>query len=566
MLAVIMQPSYTARRKIKLVDRRTTVRPSGIIMARVVGIDLGTTNSAVAVVEGGEPRVLLNREGERLTPSYVATRSGTRRFAVGRAALRQAVANPGGTVFGVKRLLGRRYSDPAVRASRRQLPYDIQAAKNGDVRVVLGGQAATPSEVAALLLRKLKLDAEARLGDEVAQAVVTVPAYFDDAQRQATKDAGRIAGLDVVRIVNEPTAAALAYGLGQRREQVVAVLDLGGGTFDVSILHLDRGLCEVLATDGDSYLGGDDIDLRIVEWAVQEFQRDTGVNLSDDAQALMRLKEAAEAAKIELSTVREAEISLPYIARVGSGSLHLRLKLTRQKLEELSADLIGRTRAPTLRAISDAGLRLDQIDEVILVGGQTRMPAVLDQVRGIFGREVRRRQNPDEVVALGAAIQAGILAGEIEGMLLLDVTPLSLGVETTGGVMTVLIPRNTTIPVRRQETFVAYGGGQQSLEIHILQGEQPMAADNRSICYLTFEGTLPSGGRESARVRVIFDVDVNGILQVSALDEDTGRGRSLVSRSTSGLTSEEIELLARLVLESFVQNEGDCANDAEGQV
>ena len=534
-------------------------------MARVVGIDLGTTNSAVAVVEGGEPRLLLNREGERLTPSYVAARPGSGRFAVGREAIRQAVANPEGTVFGVKRLLGRRYSDPAVRASRRQLPFRIQPAENGDVRVVLGGCQVTPSEIAGLLLRKLKLDAEARLGDEVAQAVVTVPAYFDDAQRQATKVAGRIAGLDVIRIVNESTAAALAYGLGQRREQIVAVLDLGGGTFDVSVLHLDRGLCEVLATDGDSYLGGDDFDLRIVSWAVQEFRRETGHDLSADAQALMRLKEAAERAKVELSTIHEAEISLPFIASGASGHLHLRLRLTRRILEEMSADLIGRTRGPTLRAVCDAGLRLDQIDEVILVGGQTRMPAVLDHLRVLFGRDVRRSVNPDEVVALGAAVQAGVLSGEIEGTLLLDVTPMSLGVESTGGVMTVLIPRNTTIPIRRQETFVVVSGGQASLEIHILQGDRPMAAENRSLCLLAVEGALAAGPRGAARLRLVFDVDANGILLVSALDEVTGRARDVVSRSTSGLSSEEVERLARRVLEGFPRDEAEGTPDREAQ-
>src|SRR5262245_3398623 len=462
-------------------------------MAKVLGIDLGTTNSVVAVMEAGEPSVLENAEGNRITPSIVAVnpRSGER--LVGQVAKRQAITNPENTIFSVKRFMGRKYADAEVRRALEHVPYAVKAAANGDVRVAMGGKDYAPPEVAAVILQKLKADAEAKLGERIGQAVITVPAYFNDAQRQATKDAGQIAGLEVLRIINEPTAASLAYGLDRKgKEETIAVYDLGGGTFDVSLLRVGEGVFEVIATNGDTFLGGDDFDQRVIDWVCDEFRREQGIDLRQDRMALQRLKEAAEKAKVELSSVAQTEINLPFITADASGPKHLALTLTRSKLEQMTADLVDRTRGPVLKALADANLKPGQVDEVVLVGGMTRMPAVQEMVKKLFGKEPHKGVNPDEVVAVGAAIQAGVLKGEVKDILLLDVTPLSLGVETLGGVMTVLIPRNTTIPTSKKEVFSTAADNQTSVTIHVLQGEREFARDNRTLGNFDLTGIAPA--------------------------------------------------------------------------
>src|SRR2546421_585227 len=476
-------------------------------MAKVIGIDLGTTNSVVSVMEAGEPTVLDNNEGSRLTPSIVAiTKSGER--LVGQVAKRQAVTNPENTIFSIKRLMGRKYDDPEVQRTMKSVPYKITRASNGDVRVVMGGREYSPPEVSAMILQKLKQDAEAKLGEKITQAVITVPAYFNDSQRQATKDAGKIAGLEVLRIINEPTAASLAYGLDrQGKEETIAVYDLGGGTFDISILSVGEGVFEVKATNGDTFLGGDDFDQRVIDWIVDEFRKDQGIDLRQDRMALQRLKEAGEKAKIELSSAQSTEINLPFITADASGPKHLSLNLTRSKLEQLVGDLVERTRGPVQQALKDASVSAREIDEVVLVGGQTRMPAVQQLVRDLFGKEPHKGVNPDEVVAVGAAIQAGVLRGEGKGVLLLDVTPLSLGVETQGGVMTALIPRNTTIPTSKTEVFSTAEGNQAAVDIHVLQGERPLASENKSLGHFRLEGIAPAP-RGVPQIEVTFNIDV----------------------------------------------------------
>src|SRR5437016_2989353 len=461
-------------------------------MAKVIGIDLGTTNSVVAVMEAGEPTVLDNNEGARLTPSIVAvTKSGER--LVGQVAKRQAVTNPENTIYSIKRLMGRKYDDPEVQRTMKSVPYKITRASNGDVRVVMGGKEYSPPEISAMILQKLKADAEAKLGEKITQAVITVPAYFNDSQRQATKDAGKIAGLEVLRIINEPTAASLAYGLDkQGKDETIAVYDLGGGTFDISILSVGEGVFEVKATNGDTFLGGDDFDQRIIDWIVDEFRKDQGIDLRQDRMALQRLKEAAEKAKIELSSTQTTEVNLPFITADASGPKHLSLNLTRAKLEQLVGDLVERTKGPVVQALKDAGITPKEIDEVVLVGGQTRMPAVQEMVKQVFLKEPHKGVNPDEVVAIGAAIQAGVLKGEVKDILLLDVTPLTLGVETYGGVMTPMIPRNTTIPTSKTETYTTAADGQTSVEVHVLQGERPMATENKSLGRFILDGRLPA--------------------------------------------------------------------------
>jgi len=490
-------------------------------MAKVIGIDLGTTNSVVAVIEAGEPTVLDNSEGSRLTPSVVAvTKSGER--LVGQVAKRQGVTNPENTVYSIKRLMGRKYDDPEVQRTLKSVPYKIARAANGDVRVIMGGREYSPPEISALILQKLKADAEAKLGERITQAVITVPAYFNDTQRQATKDAGKIAGLEVLRIINEPTAASLAYGLDKKKDETIAVYDLGGGTFDISILQLGEGVFEVKSTNGDTHLGGDDFDQRIIDWLAGEFRKELGIDLRNDRMALQRLKEAAERAKIELSSSMQTEINLPFITADASGPKHMVMTLTRSKLEQLVADLIERTRGPVIKALEDAAIRASDVNEVVLVGGQTRMPAVTDLVRKIFGKEPHKGVNPDEVVAVGAAIQAGVLKGDVKDVLLLDVTPLSLGVETLGGVMTRLIERNTTIPTRKSEVFSTAEDSQPAVEIHVLQGERELARDNKSLGHFRLEGIAPAP-RGIPQVEVTFDIDTNGILDVSARDKATGR-------------------------------------------
>jgi molecular chaperone DnaK len=512
-------------------------------MAKVIGIDLGTTNSVVAVMEAGEPVVLENSEGSRLTPSVVAlTKTGER--LVGQLAKRQAITNPENTIYSVKRLMGRKYDDPEVQRTMKLVPYKITRAPNGDARVVMGGREYSPPEISAMILQKLKLDAEAKLGEKITQAVITVPAYFNDSQRQATKDAGKIAGLEVLRIINEPTAASLAYGLDKKKDEVIAVYDLGGGTFDISILQLGEGVFEVKATNGDTHLGGDDFDQRIIDWLADEFRKEQGIDLRQDRMALQRLKEAAERAKIELSSSLQTEINLPFISADASGPKHLMMTLTRAKLEQLVGDLIERTRGPVMQALADAGIRPNEVDEVVLVGGQTRMPAVIEMVRRLFGKEPHKGVNPDEVVAIGAAIQAGVLKGEVRDVLLLDVTPLSLGVETLGGVMTRLIERNTTIPTRKTELFSTAEDNQTAVEIHVLQGERELARDNKSLGRFRLEG-IPPAPRGVPQIEVTFDIDANGILNVSARDKATGREQKITITASSGLSKDEIDRMVR---------------------
>ncbi len=517
-------------------------------MARIIGIDLGTTNSCVAILEGGKPRVIENAEGGRTTPSIVAISSDSE-VLVGQSAKRQAITNPRNTLFAIKRLIGRRFRDDVVQKDIKMVPYKIVEAENGDAWVEAGGKKMAPPEISARVLMKLKKDAEAFLGEEITEAVITVPAYFNDSQRQATKDAGRIAGLEVKRIINEPTAAALAYGMDKSRgDQKIAVYDLGGGTFDISIIEIaevdGEHQFEVLSTNGDTFLGGEDFDLRIIDYIADEFRKENGIDLHNDPLALQRLKESAEKAKIELSSSQQTDINLPYITADASGPKHLNLKLTRAKLESLVEDLILKTRGPCETALKDAGLKPSEVDEVILVGGQTRMPKVQEFVREIFGKEARKDVNPDEAVAVGAAIQAGVLGGQVKDVLLLDVTPLSLGIETLGGVMTKLIEKNTTIPTKQQQVFSTAEDSQTAVTIHVLQGEREMARDNKSLGRFDL-ADIPPAPRGIPQIEVTFDIDANGILHVSARDKATGKQQSIQIRASSGLSEDEIDRMVK---------------------
>ncbi|UCD08404.1 MAG: molecular chaperone DnaK [Dehalococcoidales bacterium] len=508
-------------------------------MAKVIGIDLGTTFSAVAVMEGGEPTIIPNAEGGRTTPSYVAVSKSGERL-VGTVAKRQSITNPDNTIFSVKRLMGRKFDEQSVEYDKKLLPFQITKADNNDARVKMGDKDYSPPEISAMILQKLKTDAEAYLGEKVTEAVITVPAYFNDSQRQATKDAGKIAGLEVLRIVNEPTAAALAYGLDKKADETIAVYDLGGGTFDISILELGEGTFQVKSTNGDTHLGGDDFDQRVMDWLCDEFKREQGIDLKQDKMALQRLKEAAEKAKCELSTVQQTEISLPFITADAEGPKHLNINLTRAKLEQLVMDLIDKSMEPCRAALKDAGKTAAQIDEVILVGGQTRMPLVQQKVTELFGKEPHKGVNPDEVVAVGAAIQAGVLKGDVKDVLLLDVTPLTLGIETLGAVATPLIPRNTTIPTSKSQIFSTAADNQPSVEIHVVQGERPMATDNRTLGRFMLDGILPAP-RGVPQIEVSFDMDANGILSVRAHDKGTGKEQKITITASSGLEKDEIE-------------------------
>ncbi|WP_322507448.1 molecular chaperone DnaK [Anaerolinea sp.] len=512
-------------------------------MGKIIGIDLGTTNSVAAVMMGGEPVVIPSAEGERLVPSVVAYNKNHERL-VGRPARNQAIINPENTIFSIKRFMGRKYDDPEVQRTISRVPYKVTKAPNGDVRVILDGREYSPPEISAMILAKIKADAEAYLGEPVTQAVITVPAYFNDAQRNATKDAGKIAGLEVLRIINEPTASSLAYGLDKKKNEVIAVYDLGGGTFDISVLDVGDGVFQVRSTSGDTFLGGDDFDQRIMDYLINEFKNETGIDLRNDRQALQRLKEAAEKAKIELSSMLQTEINLPYIIADASGPKHLVMTLTRAKLEQLTGDLVERTLEPVRRALQDAGLQPGDVHEVVLVGGMTRMPAVQEAVRRMFGKEPHKGVNPDEVVAVGAAIQAGVLGGEVKDILLLDVTPLTLSVETLGGVATPLIERNTTIPTRKSQIFSTASDGQTQVEIHVVQGERPMAADNKSLGRFILDG-IPPAPRGVPQIEVTFDIDANGILKVTAMDKATGRSQHITITASSGLSEAEIERMRK---------------------
>ena len=512
-------------------------------MGKIIGIDLGTTNSVVAVMEGGEPVVIPSAEGERLIPSVVAFNKNHERL-TGRVARNQAVINPENTVFSIKRFMGRKFNDAQVQKALSRVPYKVSEAPNGDVRVELDGKEYSPPEISAMILAKIKADAEAYLGEPITQAVITVPAYFNDAQRNATKDAGKIAGLEVLRIINEPTASSLAYGLDKKKDEVIAVYDLGGGTFDISILDVGDGVFQVRSTSGDTFLGGDDFDQRVIDYIAEEFKRESGIDLRNDRQALQRLKEAAEKAKIELSSVMQTEINLPYITADASGPKHLALTLTRAKLEQLTADLIERSLAPVRSALKDASLQPSEISEIVMVGGMTRMPAVQEAVRHLFNKEPHKGVNPDEVVAVGAAIQAGVLGGEVKDILLLDVTPLTLSVETMGSVATPLIERNTTIPTRKSQIFSTASDNQNQVEIHVLQGERPMASDNKSLGRFILDG-IPPAPRGIPQIEVTFDIDANGILKVTALDKATQRSQNITITASSGLSDNEVERMRK---------------------
>jgi molecular chaperone DnaK len=513
-------------------------------MGRIIGIDLGTTNSVVAVTEGGEPMVIPSSEGGRLVPSVVAINPKTGERMVGQVARRQAIVNPENTIFSIKRFMGRKYSDEQVQRAISIVPYKVSAAPNGDVRVQMGAKDYSAPEISAMILGKLRADAEAYLGEAVTQAVITVPAYFDDAQRNATKDAGKIAGLEVLRIINEPTASSLAFGLDKKTDQTIAVYDLGGGTFDISILEVGEGAFVAKSTSGDTYLGGDDFDQRVIDYVADEFQKIDGINLRNDRQALQRLKEAAEKAKIELSTVMETEINLPFVTADASGPKHLNMPITRAKLEQLTEDLVERSMGPCRQALKDKNLTPQEIDEVILVGGMTRMPAVQAAVRKFFAREPHKGVNPDEVVALGAAIQAGIISGEVKDVVLVDVTPLTLSIETLGGVATGLIDRNTTIPNRKSQVFSTASDNQAEVEIHVVQGERPFAADNRSLGKFTLDG-IPPAARGVPQIEVTFDINKDGILKVGAVDKATGRSQHITMHPSSGLSEDEVERLRK---------------------